>query len=88
MDPIQHRQLLMTRRSLLANGHRAIGGAALATLLGQEVGWAGTAAADFGQQVNGLRLGQHFAPRAELGDLPVHGRRALAHRHVRLPPGD
>ena len=65
MDPLQHRQLLMTRRSLLANGHRAIGGAALATLLGQEVGWAGTAAADFGQQVNGLRLGQHFAPRAK-----------------------
>ena len=62
MNPIQERQLLLTRRQLLANSHKALGGAALATLLGQNV-LANTNSQP--RQNADIPLGPHFAPKAK-----------------------
>lgn len=54
MNPIDHRRLLLTRRQLLANANKAVGAAALATLVGADRAGAAAHAA-----------GPHFAPRAK-----------------------
>ena len=60
MHPVLHRQLLLTRRQLLSNCNKALGGAALAGLMGQS-GRALATRQPFGQSASGT----HFAPQAK-----------------------
>ncbi|MEM7313736.1 MAG: DUF1501 domain-containing protein, partial [Planctomycetota bacterium] len=62
MNPIQERIRLLTRRQLLANSHKALGGAALATLLGQNVMAASNSPISANSDVP---IGPHFAPKAK-----------------------
>ncbi len=61
MNPIDEHQLLLTRRQLLANGNKALGGAALASLMGQTI----FAAAAPATRVGKIPTAPHFAPRAK-----------------------
>ncbi len=64
MDPRTEFHLAHTRRQLLFNSTKAMGAAALASLLGQSsIASAGTSAAVASQPTQG-QVGHHFAPRA------------------------
>ena len=60
MDPLLEQQLLLTRRQLLANSHKALGGAALASLMGRDL-FAAASAPNRSRSA----AGPHFAPHAK-----------------------
>jgi len=63
-NPLAEHALRLTRRQLLANSYKAIGGAALATLMGKSV-MAGDAPAIASKGIGGLPALPHFAPKAK-----------------------
>lgn len=68
MDPLREYQLNLTRRQLLANSHKAIGAAALASLMGGSALAAPPAEASPGADLEGqpgLPSLPHFAPKAK-----------------------
>ncbi len=71
-----------TRRQFFSRGANAVGAAALASLLGADAPRAG-----LDRHARRSRLARAGAPlsgQGQAGDLPAHGRRALADRPVRL----
>ena len=62
MDPWKENQLLMTRRHFFGLNAAGIGTAALASVLGQNLGAAGTS---FERPYPGLPGVPHFAPKAK-----------------------
>jgi len=63
MNPLKQLDLQVTRRQLLANSYKAVGGAALASLMGEGV-FAAESAGQQGRQVTGALGATHFAPKA------------------------
>ena len=60
MNPLLEQQLLLTRRQLLTNSHKALGGAALASLMGRDL-FAAASAPNRSRSA----AGPHFAPQAK-----------------------
>ena len=87
MNPLNELQLLLTRRHFFGRAATGIGTAALASLLNPQL-FAGTPAARRQRAqpagTHGVLSALHFAPQGQAGHLPVHVRRAVAHRPVRL----
>ena len=88
MNPFHEYVRYETRRQFLGRGSNAVGWAALASLLGRRVAAASAARIRRRSAAGGAARADPLRPQGEAGDLPAHGRRAVADGPLRLQAED